>query len=161
DAVTRAARPWRSHASSARSAGTPYGTLRSFAPLPNTRTTRRLRSTSARSSPHSSLTRIPVAYSRSSTRRSRTATGSAALAALAREVPGEGVDGVAHRFGEGPVLRVAARVRAAAHRVDRRATRAPRSSRRAVAAASLHHPAPRVFRCEAVAVFAREDEPRL
>ena len=38
---------------------------RSFAPLPSTRTVRRLRSRSSTSSPHSSLTRTPVAYSNS------------------------------------------------------------------------------------------------
>jgi len=43
------------------SAGAPNGTVRSFAPLPNTRIVRRPSSTSSMSRPQSSLTRIPVA----------------------------------------------------------------------------------------------------
>ena len=54
-----AGRPVRSQVVSARSAGSPNGTVRSLRPLPNTRTTRRSLSTTSR--PHSSPTRMPVA----------------------------------------------------------------------------------------------------
>ena len=77
-AVAITGRPACSHRLTARTAGMPTGTVRSFPPLPNTRTVRRPRSSAPRSSPHSSLTRIPVAYSNSSTAASRSATAASA-----------------------------------------------------------------------------------
>ncbi len=56
-ATSIAGRATSRYRSSARAAGAPYGTTRSFAPLPVTRTVRRRRSTSARSRPTSSDTR--------------------------------------------------------------------------------------------------------
>ncbi len=56
-------------------AGMPTGTTRSFAPLPSTRMVRRSSSMSSMSSPQSSLTLIPVAYSNSMIALSRSSTG--------------------------------------------------------------------------------------
>lgn len=88
-------RPYRSQFAIAASAGTPKGTDRSLLPLPSTRTRRRSRSISSRSSPHNSLTRIPVEYNSSTISRSRKAIGSrctapdsaASMAATACWVP--------------------------------------------------------------------------
>ena len=62
--------------SSARIAGTPNGTTRSLSPLPTTRTVSSARSRSATSTPVSSPTRIPVAYSSSAMAQSRRSRGS-------------------------------------------------------------------------------------
>jgi hypothetical protein len=56
----------------------PTGTVRSLLPLPSTRIVRRPRSSAPVSSPHSSLTRIPVAYSSSRMAPSRRATAPSA-----------------------------------------------------------------------------------
>ena len=61
---------------SASAAGSPNGALRCLLPLPSTRSNRCPVSTSSTSRPHSSLTRMPVAYSSSTIRRSRNASGS-------------------------------------------------------------------------------------
>ena len=61
---------------SADSAGTPNGTVRCLLPLPSTRNNRRDMSTSSMSSPHSSLTRMPLAYNSSTINWSRSASGS-------------------------------------------------------------------------------------
>ena len=68
----------------ARSAGMPTGTVRSLLPLPSTRTVRRPSSRSPTSSPHSSLTRMPVAYSSSMIAVSRSQTAAATAAAASR-----------------------------------------------------------------------------
>ena len=65
--LTRSGRPARHQRSTARRAGIPTGTVRCFPRLPSTRTVPRCGSTSGRSSPHSSPTRIPVAYNSSRT----------------------------------------------------------------------------------------------
>ena len=57
-------------------AGSPNGTVRCLLPLPSTRSSRRGVSMSSMSSPHSSLTRMPVAYSSSTISWSRSASGS-------------------------------------------------------------------------------------
>ena len=75
-AVASAGRPSASHACSASAAGSPNGTVRCLLPLPSTRSSRCELSTSSTSSPHSSLTRIPVAYNNSTISRSRKASGS-------------------------------------------------------------------------------------
>ena len=75
-AVASAGRPSVSHAVSAAWAGSPNGTVRCLLPLPSTRSSRRDVSTSSMSRPHSSLTRMPVAYSISTISRSRSASGS-------------------------------------------------------------------------------------
>ena len=76
-----AGRPCASHSWTARSAGMPTGTVRSLFPLPRTRTVRRPVSRSCRSSPHSSLTLIPAAYSSSMIAVSRTNTAGSIAAA--------------------------------------------------------------------------------
>ena len=56
--------------------GSPNGTVRCLLPLPSTRNSLRGVSMSSMSSPHSSLTRIPVAYNNSTISWSRSASGS-------------------------------------------------------------------------------------
>ncbi len=73
-ATASVGRPAASQFRRARWAGTPKGTARSRPPLPRTRTSRRSSSTSSMSRPHSSLTRVAVAYSSSRTASSRTTT---------------------------------------------------------------------------------------
>ena len=72
----RAALP-ASQRATARIAGRPTGTTRSLRPLPSTRTVRRAWSSPPASSSHSSLTRMAVAYSSSSTAASRMARAAA------------------------------------------------------------------------------------
>ena len=60
----------------AASAAAPTGTIRSFAPLPQTRTSPVARSTRSASSPASSASRNPDEYASSNSARSRTASGS-------------------------------------------------------------------------------------